>query len=222
MNWNNCEQTNYYLENHLPQDFVGWELAENQYPGRNFNHQSWYRRVLENGTLLDYHISSPENIMDAFQQGRFLAGLALVVSWGTMWRRPEGIYTAELNVIEATLSVCYEEIQDSESIEQAWAILENDLKWSNVMISKTLHFMCRALGFTIDTPVALDNAVILEQVWPTLVRYADPQIIPDNWRDGYEGYSRYMTFINNLRENHYPGWTNTDIEATLFTRFYPR
>ncbi len=91
------------------------------------------------------------------------------------------------------------------------------------MTSKCLHFVARGLGYEVNPPVAIDNAVILDKVWPEF--WARIQATPrpwehdppGRWKGGewdWPGYQRYMTAIICWSEQR--GWTTTQMEATLF------
>jgi len=142
-----------------------------QFGGRSFNTQKKIHRITLPARWIKGCdlISSPENIIIHFQRGAFLEALAMVVSWGTMWRRSKRIYNRSLPLIYSTLKQCYASIQTTRSIQSSWVSLTGagpkHLGWSAVMASKTLHFMSRAAGFHTHPPVPLDNAVIRKCVF---------------------------------------------------------
>lgn len=196
----------------------------NQYGGRVFNTSSWENRLLVPGIWPQGPVvSSPDAIINEFQAERYLQGLALVVSWGKMWRTSNHIWGNRLLVdIQTALSVCAESIIQTNSLEHAWEILTGDqvgqLNWSAVITSKTLHFMCRALGHHENPPVAIDNAVILNHVWPVFIQNINLAQIPDNWRGrSFSAYQRYMTAI--ITWSNVRGWSTTDMEATIFSEY---
>jgi hypothetical protein len=83
------------------------------------------------------------------------------------------------------------------------------------MASKTLHFLCRALGFVKDAPVPIDNAVILTYVWPGFRINIPPSKRPHDWGGKtFAAYCRYMTAI--LEWADMKGWTTSELEATIF------
>ncbi len=205
-----------------------------QFAGRNFDPHRWDNRVLQpavwpRGPL----ISSPEQIILQFQNGYYLQALAMVVSWGTMWRRPDAIWghldvrlsDRQLMDIDAALRSCAQSIEDTLSIANAWTILTGNergqLGWSAVITSKTLHFLCRSLGFQHNPPVAIDNAVILNRVWPAFVRPIRAVHRPLNWRgSSFGAYCRYMTAISTWADQR--TWTTSEMEATLFEQYLHR
>ncbi len=195
-----------------------------QFPGFQFNPDSWDRRVLTParwpaGPL----VSSPQQIVALFAAGSHLEGLAMVVSWGRMWRQPNSVYgTGPLEAIDAALRAGASSIQETISIAGAWAILTGQGKdqpgWSAVLTSKTLHFLCRALGFENNPPVAIDGLVIRNTVWPAWRRTVPPTVMPRDWKgDSLEAYLRYMTAILVWADRL--GWTTPQIEATIFAEF---
>ena len=218
MKWTSDQETLHFLRTYPPNALLNYQMPGTQFQGRNFNQLNWQEHVLENNQLRLYAFSSPDNIINYFQNQNYLEGLCLVISWGTMWRRNHITYQADLNVIQSSMAEAAQLIQGHNQINEAWLLLEENLGWSNVMISKTLHFMCRALRHIEDCPVAIDNLVILQGVWPCLVQAYLRRQRPKDWKNGLDGYLRYMTFINYLRAN-YIGWTNMDVECTLFEHF---
>ena len=204
------------------------EEPANQFPGRNFNTCNWTSKLPPDHLLpLAGCISSPENIISRFSTGQYLEGLALVVSWGTMWRTNRRIYNPRLESIRTTLEFCANEIRETESVRSSWnrvtGKFNNGLSWSSVMASKVLHFLARSQGFTNEPPVPIDNLVIRQEIWPRWLRKIEnnQEILPSNWPlswggDSWEAYERYMTFIlYNARNRE---WTTTDWETTLFAQ----
>jgi hypothetical protein len=137
--------------------------------------ETWNDRVVQpatwkNGPLL----SSPGEIIKQFQARRYTQGLALVVSWGGMGRASKYIYgerkPGTIERIEHALSECAKNVEESKSVADSWEILTgskvDQLGWTPVIASKTLHFLCRSLGFEKDSPVAIDGKRIREQAWP--------------------------------------------------------
>ena len=83
------------------------------------------------------------------------------------------------------------------------------------MTSKTLHFLCRALGFQHDVPVPIDNKVILNRVWPRFKNGIPPSQCPQGWKGNtFPAYCRYMTAI--IEWANMKGWTTTELEPTIF------
>jgi hypothetical protein len=192
-----------------------------QFQGRAFNPESWGRRILHPAHWPQFPIhSNPETIIAEFAAGHYLEGLALVVSWGTMWRTADYIYGERpLLDIGNALHECAESIQHTGFIEEAWLILTgnegNQLHWTPVMASKTLHFLCRALGHHDDPPVAIDNAVMLNNVWPHWQAMIPHDQRPGSWRGrDFSAYKRYMTAIFTWAQAR--NWSTTEIEASIF------
>lgn len=194
-----------------------------QFAGRNFRTRNWERRVQPGSAWPPGPLrSSPKQIIDLFADGDYLQALTMVVSWGTMWRRSAAIWgDRPLGDIEAALARAAESIRASDAIAEAWTELtaEDGLDWSPVITSKTLHFMCRGLGYDSDPPVAIDNAVILQRVWPAFVQPIPAGDRPRDWRgSGFDAYSRYMSAILAWAEKK--DWQTTQVEATLFDAYH--
>jgi hypothetical protein len=185
------------------------------------NPESWDRHVVKpsHWPCCPFR-SSPESIMEQFRERRFTQGLALTVSWGRMWRTSQSIWgDRSTGSIESVLADCAGLISVSRSIEDAWAPLTGDapgqLGWSAVIASKTLHFLCRALGFESDPPVALDNAVMRQRVWPTFRSAVPVDMRVGDWKGkSLSAYLRYMTAVRVWAAAR--GWTTTELETTLF------
>jgi hypothetical protein len=222
MNWQIDNQTQQAATNNpLP---IRAMAPTPQFAGRHFNPPKWNNRVMQPANWPQgFLVSSPQTIINEFQNQRYLQGLALVVSWGTMWRRPAAIWGQRpLYTIHMAMQNCAQSIQNAQSIDHAWSILtgnqQGQLGWSSVITSKTLHFLCRSLGFVQDPPVAIDNAVILNRVWPAFIAPINRVQRPANWRGNALGaYLRYMTAI--LTWANQRQWTTTDMEATIFDEY---
>lgn len=196
-------------------------LPSPQYAGRVFNPERSSGRIAlpaqwPSGILT----SAPAAIIAEFRSGHFTQALELVVAWGGMARARRHIWKYwSPTSIEAALKSCAESVIESQSIEPAWAMLTGmapgQLGWSAVISSKTLHFLCRALGFEADPPVALDNAVIRNLVWPRFKMTFAGDDRPKNWDSkDFAAYNRYMTAIRVWATVRY--WSTTELEATLF------
>jgi hypothetical protein len=196
-----------------------------QYAGRNFNPVSWNKRVLAQHWPQTPFKSSPDNIICAFQADDHLEALALVISWGTMARSQKSIYQEhDRSDIHGALKACAESIITTQKIDDAWQILTGnspgELGWSAVITSKCLHFLARSLGFVDNPPVALDNGVLRQKVWPVFKQGAAAQgmQLDPNWKGNDFGtYTRYMTAVlvwANQRQ-----WTTTEMEATIFAEY---
>lgn len=194
---------------------------EPQYDGHTFRTSSWKHRILDSDAFLGEIITcSPSEIIRHFQAEQDLAGLALVVSWGGMARASRYIYDRySLPVIREAIVECRQSISSTKNIEHAWHVLTEDLNWSEVISSKTLHFVCRSLGYITNAPVAIDNAVILRKVWPAFKQQVLSQNIRlESWSGKpFENYSRYMTAIIEWADAL--DWTTTDVETTLFAEY---
>jgi hypothetical protein len=198
-----------------------------QFSGCNTNPARWkYPVVLDSPCWPEVQplTSSPDNIIDLFKRSAFLEALALVVSWGGMGRQLKRIYChRHLPVIHEALKRCAVSIRQTHSIRCAWDYLTGNspdqLGWSAVIASKTLSFLARALEFDERPPVAIDNAVIRQQVWPAFVRGIPEKCQrPRNWEGNTFGaYSRYMTAI--LVWALQRQWTTTELEATIFDEY---
>jgi hypothetical protein len=164
--------------------------------------------------------SSPETIIGQFRNGHFTQALELVISWGGMARARCYIYRDwSPSLIESTLGSCAEAVINTQSIESAWTMLtgtaQGQLGWSAVIASKTLHFLCRAAGLDADPPVALDNGVMRNIVWPRFKATFSEGERPKDWSgNDFEAYIRYMTAIRVWAADR--NWSTTALEATLY------
>lgn len=166
-------------------------------------------------------ISSPLSIMAQFKAGHYTQALEMVVSWGGMARTRRHIWKARSpEYMEATLEKCASSILATRNLEFSWVTLtgaaHDQLGWTAVIASKTLHFLCRATGFDQEPPVAIDNAIMRDIVWPKFADALPPILRPQNW-DGndFAAYNRYMTAIRIWASKRL--WTTTELEATLFS-----
>ena len=206
--------------------------------GNELNINTWVGRIL-NENFPDpiinnegHLICSPENIIGCIGENLLLESLVLTIGWGRMWRQLNNIYqNFDLNYIQGILTETIPLILEANSIEPAWDLLSENLHWSNVMISKYLHFLCRAHGFDINPPVPIDNRVIIQEVWPAFLHMTEqyvppihsPETIPPQptgWNNQgfqWQAYNRYMTIISCWAARR--GWTTTQIECTLFAGF---
>jgi hypothetical protein len=192
--------------------------------GHEFSVRKWDRYVIRPSAWPNPPLrSDPQQIIQQFQSRRYTQALTMVVSWGEMWRHPEAIWgTRHLGAIEQVLHDCAQHIMGSQSIEDSWRVLtgigHGQLGWTAVITSKTLHFLCRSLGFQHDPPVAIDGAVIRQRVWPVFRDSIPMAHRPRSWGgNSFEAYSRYMTAM--LTWANQRAWTTTEIEATIFDQF---
>jgi hypothetical protein len=165
-----------------------------------------------------YVICSPARIIEEFKGTHYLFALGLTISWGTM-DRTKNLYVYRdhsLEHIRDTLDHCAQSILQTSSIEKSWDLLTNGLCWSNVMTSKTLHFLCRSLNFEHNPPVPIDKARILEMVWPRFRNGIPKADQPQGWvGNDFAAYCRYMTVILELCTTEGRNWTTTQLESTI-------
>jgi hypothetical protein len=155
-------------------------------------------------------------IIGEFRRAHYLQALALTIFWGTMQRRKNDIYRQHgLQHIYNRLDQCAQSIKLTHDIQQSWNLLTNGLGWSHVTVSKTLHFLCRALGAHHNPPVPIDNDVILKYVWPGFRIGIPLAQRPHDWSgDGFPAYCRYMTAI--IEWANQRKWTTTQVENTIY------
>jgi len=193
-----------------------------QFGGCLTSTQTWDDRVTQPATWKTGPLlSSPEEIIKQFREGRCTQALALVVSWGGMGRTSKFIYGERkpetIMRIERTLIDCAESIRESQSIADSWRMLTGS-GWSAVITSKTLHFLCRSLGFAQNPPAAIDGGVIREKVWPAFCKSIPVGQRPADWQGNtFEAYCRYMTAILTWAAQR--NWTTTQVEATIFAEY---
>lgn len=198
-----------------------------QFEGCHTSAETWNDRVVQPSAWPDTPLwSSPDEIVKQFGDERYTQALALVVSWGGMGRRSKDIYGERkcetIDLIDRTLGCCAQSIRESKSIADSWEMLtgseHGQLGWSAVITSKTLHVLCRSLGFSQNPPVAIDGRVIREKVWPVFRNSIPIGHRSNNWEgDSFEAYCRYMTAI--LTWATQKNWTTTEVEATIFDQF---
>jgi hypothetical protein len=192
-----------------------------QYAGGNFYYASWRRRLRPADVFpprpSTCFPSDPIQIVAEFQAGHYLPALALTVSWGGMSRTQSKIYKYPLQQIHNALDQCAQSILRTQSIQGSWSLLTGQLEWSDVMTSKTLHFLCRALGFVFDPPVPIDGKVIRQKVWPRFKSGLPPAVSNglNNWEGiSFDAYCRYMTAVLTWAQAR--NWTTCQLEATIF------
>jgi len=184
-----------------------------QYPGDSyFKVGTWLKHVpvgytpdvviIDKDTREEKLCSSPENIINSLASGNFLQGLVLVILWGNMIRTKNRIYTKSLNEIERVLRDTAKTVRKDGSIKNAWVFLRKKLNWSNVIMSKYLHFQVRALKYNCPG-VPTDNLIMKNKLYPDLKKKmrAIPTLSKYNlepWFDNthsWQPYNRYMTVI---------------------------
>ena len=193
-----------------------------QYQGCGFDTDTWDKRVIQPSEWpFGFVRCSPDEIIKQFRNKRYTQALAMVACWGNMFRRPEAVWgRRELHQIEDTLRTCAERIEESKTLDHAWQLMTapDGLDWTAVITSKTLHFLCRSLGFNLNPPVAIDGKIIRQRVWPFFRNSIPPAECPSDWEGtAFSAYSRYMTAISVWAEVR--GWSTTDMEATVFAEF---
>ncbi|MEP6755803.1 MAG: hypothetical protein ABJA67_09905 [Chthonomonadales bacterium] len=148
-----------------------------QFPGKEFVDAIWLDYISNEKypnfcySEKDLLICSPENIVRCFHYEHMLEGLALTIMWGRMWRTQPLKYMTDKHSLHSILIDCAASIVETNSIEQAWIMLRKELQWTDVMTSKTLHFLARSQGFEQNPGVAIDNAIIIEIFWPECVTH---------------------------------------------------
>jgi hypothetical protein len=222
LQWKTDKRTEQAAMKYCP---IDRDTPAEQFSGRNFHAANWEHRVTRPSQWPDGPLrSSPNQIIQQFRKNRHTQAIAMVVSWGTMWRQPDAIWKGRsAEYLEKFLRECADRIRTTNSIESAWSALtgrgQDQLGWSDVMTSKTLHFLCRSLGFEHNPPVAIDGAVVVQKVWPDFRMYSGV-LFQDGWREGgnpFEAYNRYMTAIRTWADHK--NWTTTQVEATIFSHF---
>lgn len=125
--------------------------------------------------------------------------------------------------LENVIQKASKSLHSSGSPEGAWACLtQPPAGLSPVMASKALHFLARAAGWDDPVPVAIDNAMVRQRLWPEFkasvlargLKWPRPGSLRGN---SWEAYNRYMTAIRTWAE--LKGWTCMEIENALFKRY---
>jgi hypothetical protein len=166
---------------------------------------------------------SPDQIIAQFKGARYTQGLAMVACWGLMWRQPDAIWgPRDVKAIEHTLRICSRHVRRFKLLQQSWKKLTGDapgqLGWTSVITSKTLHFLCRSLGFEQNPPAAIDGAVIRRVVWPVFRDSVPALLRPGDWEgNSFDAYCRYMTAILVWADQR--KWTTKQMEATIFAEY---
>jgi hypothetical protein len=209
-----------YSRSPLPQD-----------SGDTFDPQTWQRHLRPGDVYpAGCSIATPEQIIAEFQASHYLQALALTISWGGMERTKDLYIYREHNLqhIYDTLDRCAQSIQKTNSIEESWDFLTEGLRWTNVITSKVLHFLCRALSLSQDPPVPIDNEVIVRYVWPGFRIGIPPGQRPQDWEGksytgtneakiahySFAAYCRYMTAVIEWAQAR--RWTSTQLESTIY------
>lgn len=225
LRWQIDQQTARAAADHSLRIKANSPLAQVGEDGKNcgFNPQSWNSRVVQPASWPGDPKCTPEQIMNQFREGRYTQGLAMVAGWGGMGRRPKAVWGArKIEHIEQTLSSCALNIRETQSVGHSWAMLtglaDGHMGWTAVMTSKTLHFLCRSLGFEQNPPAAIDGAVIRGIVWRAFRNSIPLGERPKNWEGNtFSAYCRYMTAIMTWAKQR--TWTTKQMEATIFAEY---
>jgi hypothetical protein len=190
-----------------------------EYQGGNFDYPSWQNHLRPSDVFPTKpstgHPTDPKQIIAEFQAAHYLPALALTAGWGGMGRAQRYIYRYPLQQVHNTLDQCARSIQQTQSIQQSWDLLVGGLRWTSVIASKALYFLCRALGFIDDPPVPIDGKVIRGYVWPGFKIGIPPQQRPQDWTGhSFAAYCRYMTAV--LEWARARSWTTVQMQATIF------
>lgn len=143
----------------------------------------------------------------------------LVLAWGGLSRQKQRLLAPGQAAIRRSFERAATSICECRTIEPAWAIL-GKLGWSNVARSKCLHFLSRALGVTTNPPVPIDNAAMINNLYPRFVE-ARRQLATSTttWRHWtWDSYAAYMSAI--LTWAAEKGWTTTQVENTIFREYW--
>lgn len=205
-----------------------------QYNGHRMYGETWLPKITGDELPDDcnhedegYWECSPCNIIKCFQEGQFLAGLALTVSWGGMARTQKQIYgestTSDLEKIRMALYKSHQYLEADGNVQAAWESLTTQLKWGQVITSKVLHFLARSCDYEVNPPVPFDNAVTWQQIKPwfftriAFERRDGDFLLPETWWEEnhtWNGYHRYMTAM--VCWSMQKGWNTTTTEVSMF------
>ncbi|MFZ0863097.1 MAG: hypothetical protein WCA27_32155 [Candidatus Sulfotelmatobacter sp.] len=197
-----------------------------EYQGGNFDYPSWVGHLRPGDVFppkpAACYPNHPGQIVAEFQAAHYLSALALTASWGGMGRTKKYIYGHPPQHIHNVLDQCVHSIRATQSAQYSWDLLVGGLRWTSVMASKTLYFLCRGLfglGYQ-DPPVPIDGAVIRGYVWPGFRIGIPPAQRPQDWSgDSFVAYCRYMTAI--IEWAQLRSWTTTQVQATIFEENKP-
>jgi len=214
--WNNDEPTEQVAKKYC--SISRRKIPTEQFAGGNFNPEKWEKRGLKRSQWPDKTlILSPDEIITQFRNKRWGLAVCMVITWGGIWRTPSVFWKPGWASIEEILSACADEIRTSKSIEKAWSMLtggaDEQLGWTDVMASKSLHFLCRSVGFERNPPVPIDGKIIVGRVWKEFRNHAGKES-PMPWRQGgypFDAYKRYMSAVRIWA--HQKKWTTTQVDA---------
>ena len=184
------------------------------------------------GENLDYRI---ESILSSAKHEDWLLFVLQVGIWGQMipgtHARPyrkiydcstqEPVSKERLHQIKKCLANAMSQLIDNQPLEVVWQGFEK-VNWSDVMISKCLHFMCRTLEYRGAIVVPIDNAMVQNTLWVAFKKFVGDN--NQNWPrparvvgQGYIGYQRYFTAMHEWSEKL--GISNSQLEFNLFHAF---
>lgn len=181
-----------------------------------------------------YVVCGPDEVIACFRGNHDLHAVALVAAWGGM-RRPaplNRILARGTEAITSGVSDARQALIDASNgntdAQDAWEALtgpaDQSPRWTHVMTSKTLHFLCRSLGID-DPPLPIDNAAAIEGARRRFTsdvqqaRDAENHLhpAPGSWNTDthdWEPFSRYMTAIRTWAAAR--DWSAGDFEQTMF------
>lgn len=180
----------------------------NQFPGRNEILHEYALLTNNNNPNID---SSPASIIESAQNHEWRTFLLKVGRWGGMipgiLRRPfNNIYWSTYTIdvteerlvqIETALGDTYSMILNEQPFELVWNRLR-ELGWTKVILSKCLHFIARAADDEGLLPIAVDNAMSCNWLWPSFQNRI--QVINLDWPrpagingNEFQHYNRYFT-----------------------------
>ena len=184
------------------------------------------------GEELDYRV---EAILSSAQHENWLLFVLQVGKWGQMipgtHARPfrkiyecstqESVSKERLEQIKKCLANARSQLINNHPLEDIWRGFEK-INWSDVMISKCLHFMCRALEIRGTIVVPIDHTMVRNRLWVAFGNFVRDN--NQNWPrpssvvgTGYIGYQRYLTAMQEWSEKL--GISNSQLEFNLFHAF---
>lgn len=213
--WENDIATIIFIDKYFDSFGLDFNVIHKQYPGSKFSYKTSLKNIEDIEWMRKFTYAEPKNIISCFKNEKILEAVYLVTIWGGMSRtNTKTIYIKEKSKIKNVILDCKESILQSNKISNSWNLLVNELEWSNVMTSKTLHFLTRSLGYVDNPAVPIDNKIFINELWPILIKNIEMNERPKNWKNGLPGYLRYMTFINWICKRY--TLSTTQVENTLF------
>lgn len=225
LNWNIEQSTSQILSNI---QFINLSDETFQFEGKNFSPNNWTHRI-DNVNFFSHlgiidTVSSPQNIIKCFQNNFLLEGLALVVSWGTMYRQNNQIYNQDKEIIKKCLKFAIQNIHETNSIEESWNKFIDILEWKDVITSKVLHFLTRSLNFS-NPPVPIDYQVIKNNLWKNLRIFLNNNNITSiaKWFDrnnNFALYNNYMSAILTWADIY--ECSTSELETRIYNTILPK